>query len=176
MSWTNILYELDRFSLKDDYYVSNTDPNPDKRTMKPKNDNSRYTIMMRDNSYYTEANASGNLGGFINSTPGTYNASLGRSRDPENSTYHIYRELKGLTLPAGFNSPEYVSTEITRQLQKIIKDEVREYEFYEPNPGLQMLLIHPSQSIEQLKLRHINPLMLRIYFVILTPRSQVSSE
>ena len=135
LSWTNILYELDKFSLKDDYYVSNTDPNADKRTMKPKNDNSRYTIMMRDNSYYTSDNASGNLGGFINSVAGTYNASLGRSRDPENATYHVYRELKGLTLPAGFNSPEYVSTEITRQLQKIVKDQVRSFEFFEPNTG-----------------------------------------
>jgi len=170
MSWTNILYELDRFSLKDDYYVSNTDPNPDKRTMKPKNDNSRYTIMMRDNSYYTEANASGNLGGFINSTPGTYNASLGRSRDPENSTYHIYRELKGLTLPAGFNSPEYVSTEITRQLQKIIKDEVREYEFYEPNPGLPDAINTPVPIYRTIETETYKPFNVANIFRYLDPK------
>jgi len=74
---------------------------------KPKNDNSRFTIMVRDKSYYSQKSASGNL------------IQLPGLRDPENAIYYPYEELKKIEIPKGFNSPEFISEEITRQLQKI---------------------------------------------------------
>lgn len=78
--------------------------------MKPKNDNSRYTIMIRDHTYYSEHSASGNL-------------QDKDMRDPENATYYIYRELKDIKIPPGFNSPEFIATEISRRLQNITNEE-----------------------------------------------------
>jgi hypothetical protein len=124
------LVEEDPFSFNQEYYALDDGFNPSDggtRYFKPRNDNNRYTIMMRDNTYYTQANASGNLGGFINSSSGTYNASLGKSRDPENATYRVYREFKSISLDAGFNSPEYISSEITRQLREIKKETIHKY-------------------------------------------------
>ena len=74
---------------------------------KVKNDNSRFTIMVRDNTYYTESSASGNLPSAVG------------WRDPENAVYHVYEELKSVNIEKGFNSPEYISEEITRQLQSV---------------------------------------------------------
>jgi len=78
---------------------------------KVRNDNSRFTIMMRDNTYYSQSSASGKL------------PALG-VRDPENATYYIYEELKTLNIEKGFNSPEYISDELTRQLQEVKKQVV----------------------------------------------------
>jgi hypothetical protein len=83
---------------------------PGDSLMKPKNDNSRYTIMVRDTTYYTQHTASGNL-------------KENDMRDPENATYYTYRELKDIKIPSGFNSPEFIATEISRRLQNIINDE-----------------------------------------------------
>jgi hypothetical protein len=80
---------------------------------KPKNDNSRYTIMVRDASYFSASSASGNLV----QTPGI--------RDPENAIYYPYEELKKIEIPSGFNSPEFISEEITRQLQKVNERKTR---------------------------------------------------
>ena len=113
--------EYDGFSFKSEFHVTENGS----RTLKKKNDNSRYTIMMRDETYYTKLGAFGNLGGFpTNDDQGGYNASLGKSRDPENATYHVYKELKQIKAPIGFNSPEYISTEITRQLQEIEEEKI----------------------------------------------------
>jgi len=110
----------DNFWFYDDYYQiipTKTDHDNGVRNFKSKNNNERYTIMMRDITYYSEESASGNLKG-------------AHVRDPENAIYRTYKELKNITIPAGFNSPEYVATEITRQLQKIT--EVKRYEFRDP--------------------------------------------
>ena len=77
---------------------------------KPNNDNARYTLMIRDKTFYTE-----------NSLDGTLPDN--DMRDPENAIYRTYRELKKIEIPAGFNSPDFIATEITRQLQNIINDE-----------------------------------------------------
>jgi len=123
--------EADPFSFKSEYYAVDDGTSP--RYYKPLNDNGRYTIMMRDVSYYSEESASGNLGGFINSPAAglgpKYNETLGRNRDPENSTYRIFKELKSITLPAGFNSPEYIASEITRQLQNITQEKIHKYSY-----------------------------------------------
>jgi len=80
---------------------------------KVRNDNSRFTIMMRDHTYYSESSASGNL-----PTSGL--------RDPENSVYFMYEELKELSIEKGFNSPEYISEELSRQLQEVKTQQVYE--------------------------------------------------
>jgi len=110
----------DTFWFYDDYYQiipTETDHNASVKNFKPKNNNERYTILMRDTTYYSESSASGNL-----------NASF--ARDPENHIYRTFKQLKSINVPAGFNSPEYVATEITRQLQNI--KEVKRYELRDP--------------------------------------------
>jgi hypothetical protein len=107
----------DTFGFLDDYYQiipTTTDYNASVKNFKPRNNNERYTILIRDKTFYSESSASGNL-----------NAS--NVRDPENHIYRTFKQLKSITIPAGFNSPEYVATEITRQLQNI--KEVKRYEF-----------------------------------------------
>ena len=110
----------DTFWFYDDYYQiipTDADHTAETKNFKPKNNNERYTILMRDTTYYSESSASGNL-----------NASF--ARDPENHIYRTFKQLKSINVPAGFNSPEYVATEITRQLQNI--KEVKRYEFRDP--------------------------------------------
>jgi len=132
---TNYFYliEKDPFSFNQEYYALDDGIGPvddGTRYFKPKNDNGRYTLMMRDVTYYTEESASGNLGGWTNDStakPTVYNGSLGRSRDPENATYRVYREFKSLTLTSGFNSPQYIADEITRQLQTIKEETIHKY-------------------------------------------------
>jgi hypothetical protein len=107
----------DTFWFYDDYYQiiqNSVDQVAGIKRFKPRNNNERYTILMRDQTFYSEESASGNLP--------TENL-----RDPENHVYRTYKELKSITIPAGFNSPEYVATELTRQLQNI--KEVKRYQF-----------------------------------------------
>ncbi len=73
------------------------------------NNGRRYTLMIRDNSYYSEASASGNL-------PERY------LRDPENAVYHKYTELKEIQVDSGFNSPDYIATDVTRKLQDVLEE------------------------------------------------------
>jgi len=105
------------FWLKDHFYrVPGTAP-PSGRSagaFKPKNDNQRYTIMIRNKTYFTEQNATDNLPNHTNDM-----------RDPENAIYYTYKELKTIQIPSGFNSAEFISAEITRQLQKITKDVIQ---------------------------------------------------
>jgi len=81
---------------------------------KPNNDNARYTIMVRNSTYFT-------LQG-VASEPSAL--PIQDLRDPENATYYPYKEFKSITIPAGFNSADYIATEITRQLQNIVNDEL----------------------------------------------------
>ena len=80
---------------------------------KPKNDNTRFTLMVRDASYFSEAAAYGNL------------VTEEGMRDPENAIYHVYEELKKIEIPKGFNSPEFIAEEVTRQLQKVNERKTR---------------------------------------------------
>jgi hypothetical protein len=107
------LTEPDRWDLYDDYYqVQGVTTNAS--LSKVRNDNSRYTIMMRKNTYFSSAAAVH----FSDNMPDQY------LREPENHDYYVYRELKEIEVPTGFNTPEYLSTEITRQLQKVVSTNV----------------------------------------------------
>ena len=107
----------DNFFYYDDHYQiigSSDDLAAGKKFYKPKNNNDRYTLMVRDKTYYSETSASGNLPDY-------------GLKDPENAIYRQYKELKSINIPPGFNSPDFVATEITRQLSNITED--RTYEF-----------------------------------------------
>jgi hypothetical protein len=114
-------FEVDDFSFKSMYQAIDLIDKgetgaEDERLMKPKNDNSRYTLMMRDYSFFSEKSASDNYTKIPRYNQG--------ARDPENAIYNVYKELKQITLPPGFNSPEYVAGEITRQFQKITEEKI----------------------------------------------------
>jgi len=68
--------------------------------------------MIRDKTFFTE------------NSLGTDDLPDVDMRDPENAIYRTYRELKEIEIPAGFNSPEFIATEISRQLQNIVNDQV----------------------------------------------------
>ncbi len=102
---------------------------------KPKNDNSRYTIMVRDISYFTEAGLA---------SDGSFPLAEQDLRDPEAGTYYPYKELKEITIPSGFNSAEYIATEITRKLQNITRDEI----LYQRNDTNETYPIYVSKILE----------------------------
>ena len=116
----------DNYVLEDDFYqiipqgydytVSGS------KQYKLKNNNDRYYLMMRDRSYYSKGQAEGFLPEY-------------GLRDPENAYYYAYKELKTLTVPRGFNSPEYISTELTEQLQRITRDKT--WDFRHPDDKIQ---------------------------------------
>ena len=108
-SLNNLLYQAPAF------YNTLTTAGEGGELLKPLNDNSRYTLMIRDKTFFT-SNSLGVLG--EDDLPDD------DMRDPENAIYRTYRELKEIEIPAGFNSPEFIATEITRQLQNIINDQV----------------------------------------------------
>ena len=117
----------DKFSFKSEFYTWD-DGGGGVNTVrfnKPKNDNQRYTLMMRDKTYYTAENASGKLPGFFGDT-GTEGVDFvgGRIRDPENAIYHTYKEVKNIVLPNGFSSPEFISAEVSRQFQEITNEKI----------------------------------------------------
>ena len=123
-------FEIDKFAFKSMYQaIDLIDPGQageeDQRLMKPKNDNSRYTLMMREYSFFSEESASANY----EKLP-LYNSG---ARDPENASYKVYKELKQISLPKGFNSPEFVSNEITRQMTKITEEKIEEKNYLDPD-------------------------------------------
>ena len=106
----------DRYALYDDFYQIYTDKDPvsaagEALLSKVKKDNARYTIMMCENTYFTEEGASA----------GDMPPAL--LREPEYQNYQVYRELKEITVDPGFNTPEIIATKITRQLQTTINNE-----------------------------------------------------
>ena len=102
---------------------------------KPNNDNSRYTIMVRDKTYFTPAGIAADGGAPLPSLD---------ARDPEAGTYFIFKELKEITIPSGFNSADYIATEITRQLQGITRDEI----LYQRNSPNEIFPIEVSKILE----------------------------
>ena len=126
--------ETDKFAFHSEYYTydnGDTDVTTGRRYFKHKNDNQRYTLMIRDKTYYNASNASGNLPRYFEDE---VTAGLpGRMRDPENAIYHTYKELKQIVVPSGFNSPEYLSDEITRQLQEITDETIHKKTYTDPS-------------------------------------------
>ena len=92
-----------RYTLRKEYYQQSYEQHT-----ALKNNGDRYTLMVRDTTFF-KSDAS-NLSDDI---PVKY------MRDPENAIYRTYKELKEITLEKGFNSPEYIADDITRQLQKV---------------------------------------------------------
>jgi len=113
-------FATDDYVLYDDFYQLGAPPGyGDTLTgisgnlSKVRNDNSRFTIMVRDNTYYSFNTADSEL-------------PQQGLRDPENAIYYMYEELKEINIEKGFNSPEYISEEITRQLQEVKSQDVFE--------------------------------------------------
>ena len=94
---------LDTFQLFDDYYQ-----NADERYgySSQKNNGRRYTIMVRDKTFYSDQ--------YDGLLPDVY------QRDPENCIYRKYEELKSIQVDKGFNSAEYIATDVTRKLQSVL--------------------------------------------------------
>jgi hypothetical protein len=118
---TRTYYDRSNYSLTHKLYQSPafyntiTTSGEGGKLLKPVNDNSRYTLMIREKTFFT----SNSLG-----IGGEDDLPVDDMRDPENAIYRTYRELKEIEIPSGFNSPEFIATEITRQLQNIINDQV----------------------------------------------------
>jgi hypothetical protein len=103
----------DRWDFYDDYYqiVGKT---ANASLSKLRKDNSRYTIMIREKTYNSSLSMYPNRND-------EYKVPPHYLREPEFHTYHTYQELKEITAPVGFSSPDFLSTEITRQLQNVEK-------------------------------------------------------
>ena len=113
------LTEPDRWDLYDDFYqIPYLTTNAS--LSKLKKDNSRYTIMIREYTFYSEQSASANASDQYKIPPRYL-------RTPEHHTYRIYRELKELDFPIGFNSPDFIATDVTRQIQKIESTNLFDY-------------------------------------------------
>ena len=104
------------FYLPDNFYrtLKNATSEGGERLLKQKQDNSRYSILVRDMTYFDKTTAEGNLEPQDLRDP---------EYDPGNNikpaTYRLYKELKEVVVPPGFNSAEFLATEITRQIQNI---------------------------------------------------------
>ena len=81
-----------------------------------KNDNTRMTIMVRKKTFLYNYEVSFNDRTNRWKVPDEFRKPYW-ARDPESDDYVIYREKKTLKVKKGFSSPEFVATEITRQLK-----------------------------------------------------------
>ena len=121
------LTEPDRWDLYDDFYqIPYVSSNAS--LSKLKKDNARYTIMVREYTYYSQAAAQ--LG-----TTSEYKIPPQYLRTPEHHTYRIYRELKELDFPIGFNTPEFIAEDVTRQIQKVESTNLFDYRGDSPLPN-----------------------------------------
>ena len=101
----------DRWDFYDDYYqIVGVSANAS--LSKLRKDNSRYTIMVREVTYNSSE-------AMYSNRNDEYKVPPHYLREPEFHTYHTYQELKEITVPVGFSSPDFLATEITRQLQNV---------------------------------------------------------
>lgn len=100
----------DTYQLFDEYYQ-----NADERYgySSQLNNGRRYTIMIRDDTLFSDQ--------YDGLYPDDY------LRDPENGIYRRYTELKEIQVDKGFNSPEYIATDVTRKLQSVLSTNTFEY-------------------------------------------------
>jgi len=119
-------FREDSYTLFEDFYQLSGSPgvgntkgtyNANGTLSKVKNDNSRYTIMIRDSTNFESGAATINPDRYL--------------RDPENASYFIYKETKSITVNKGFNSPEFIAEDFSRQLQEVISTNV--FEVRNPN-------------------------------------------
>lgn len=114
-------FREDDYTLYDDFYQLSGDAgegntngvyNANGNLSKVKNDNSKFTIMIRDRTNFTEDASTNNPPRYL--------------RDPENAIYFIYKETKSIQVEKGFNSPEFIAEDFSRQLQEVISENVFE--------------------------------------------------
>jgi hypothetical protein len=114
-------FREDSYTLFEDFYQLSGSPgtgntngvyNANGDLSKVKNDNSRFTIMIRDSTNFESGAAHHNPARYL--------------RDPENASYFIYKETKSITVDKGFNSPEFIAEDFSRQLQEVISTDVFE--------------------------------------------------
>ena len=115
---------LGGFYLPNNFYncLQNID---DEYPKKQRHDNSRYTILVRDKTYFDPATANGHLPDVNERDP---EFDPGSASGHNGATYRTYKELKEIKVPAGFNSAQFIATEITRQIQKITENNVLKME------------------------------------------------
>jgi len=101
---------LDTYQLFEDYYQSSYNGQNCQN-----NDNGRYTLMVRDKTFFTNTDGYNNYHQF---------QAPRYQRDPENCVYNKYVEVKELKVNKGFSSPETISAELTKQLQSITKTNI----------------------------------------------------
>ena len=123
-------FREDSYTLFEDFYQLTSSPgvgntssvyNENGDLSKVKNDNSRFTIMIRDSTNFESGAATGN-------SPARF------LRDPENASYFIYKETKSIQVEKGFNSPEFIAEDFSRQLQQVISENV--YEVRNPSESI----------------------------------------
>ncbi len=98
----------DTYIIKGDKYrAKNNTTVGDNPVYRIKNDNTKYTIFVREgiNKYTT-------------TDPTSYSAPNNWTVAPEYKKYLLYRELKTVKINKGFNSATFIANDITRQLQK----------------------------------------------------------
>lgn len=132
--------EWDKYNSNDYHKVwedSVEDGDGDYIWIKPKNDNSRFTLFIRDfffkewnDTTYTDTDGntfdgedwwSGNLVDYPKTSP-VYRYNAINNKDPALSEYSKYQELLELSIEKGFNSPSSISQQITEQLQEEINN------------------------------------------------------
>ena len=99
---------------------------------KPRTDNKRFTLFIRDKTFKipTDTNARTNLD-YVNSNYGF---------SPTLAPYFIYNELKELTLPVGYNSPESIEQSLTEQIQA-----TKRFEYQGANDGETYVVEQPER-------------------------------
>jgi len=121
----SFLPAADTYDLYEDYsQISGITGLVNSSLSKVKKDNARYTIMIREYTYNSSEAMASNVSD-------EYKVPPRYLRTPEHHTYRILRELQEIDAPLGFNSPEFIATEITRQLQKVEKTNV--FNFRDPD-------------------------------------------
>ena len=106
---------------------------PEMNLWKPKNDNKKFTMFIRRKASIYSNDVSSDTAYM----PGTHDISPANTwlegdleMDTKGPMYDRYIEKKTITIPAGFNSGEFIAEEITRQLQQIDKETTFNYEDY----------------------------------------------
>jgi len=84
---------------------------------KIKNDNQKFTIFMVDATKLGIANDT-----MVNANSDLSDPVSHWTMAPEYRQYYLYREKHNIKIPAGFNSAEFIASDVTRQLQKIQKE------------------------------------------------------
>ena len=100
---------------------------------KPKNDNTKYTMFIRRKSaFYVQGQSSDTSYMPGPADIGPENTWLEGDATPNGMTqsplYSRYIEKKTITIPAGFNSGQFISEEVSRQLSQIKKETTFDYE------------------------------------------------